>query len=213
MAIQFKCSCGKVVSAPDANAGKKGKCPGCGAVITIPAKAGASGSKAPPAAAPPAPAPAPAPAAPAPAAAAPQPYASPQSGLPQPGPAWPQQAPGRLRMASYQPAAKGGTFSFQNAPPEMLASQVAAFFAQRGYRLESGTPFDGVYGKGSDLMRILLGGFVQRYKFQVTIQVQPPWVWLHLAKGMSGAMGGLLGYSAVNRESDQVLQGLQMIFA
>ncbi len=37
MPIRIKCSCGKVLRAPDDAAGKKAKCPGCGKVIAIPA--------------------------------------------------------------------------------------------------------------------------------------------------------------------------------
>ncbi|MDQ7780835.1 MAG: hypothetical protein RDV41_14155, partial [Planctomycetota bacterium] len=41
MAITVSCACGKVMSVPDSLAGKKGKCPGCQAVITIPVPGGA----------------------------------------------------------------------------------------------------------------------------------------------------------------------------
>ena len=37
MPIKVTCSCGKTLTAPDAAAGKRAKCPGCGQVITIPA--------------------------------------------------------------------------------------------------------------------------------------------------------------------------------
>jgi predicted RNA-binding Zn-ribbon protein involved in translation (DUF1610 family) len=37
MPIQVTCSCGKTLTAPDAAAGKRAKCPGCGQVITVPA--------------------------------------------------------------------------------------------------------------------------------------------------------------------------------
>ncbi len=36
MAIEFFCSCGQKISVPGAMAGKRGTCPGCGAVVTIP---------------------------------------------------------------------------------------------------------------------------------------------------------------------------------
>jgi hypothetical protein len=36
MSIEVSCSCGKSLKAPDAAAGKKGRCPGCGAVLAIP---------------------------------------------------------------------------------------------------------------------------------------------------------------------------------
>ncbi len=37
MPIKVTCSCGKTLTAPDAAAGKRAKCPGCGQVITVPA--------------------------------------------------------------------------------------------------------------------------------------------------------------------------------
>jgi len=57
MAIEFTCtSCGKKMKTGDANAGKKGKCPKCGAVVDIP-KAGAAESPLNPPQSPPSPAP------------------------------------------------------------------------------------------------------------------------------------------------------------
>lgn len=35
MPIHFACSCGNPVSAPDAAAGKIGKCPKCGAAVNV----------------------------------------------------------------------------------------------------------------------------------------------------------------------------------
>ncbi len=37
--IRFKCECGKEFSVPETLAGKKGRCPGCGSLVIIPAKA------------------------------------------------------------------------------------------------------------------------------------------------------------------------------
>jgi len=62
--IRFNCDqCGTAIEVPDEHAGKRGRCPGCKALVTIPsAPAGESiPSPAPPAPAPPAPAPPPAP--------------------------------------------------------------------------------------------------------------------------------------------------------
>ena len=36
VAIQIKCGCGKVLKAPDSQAGQKGKCPNCGAILPVP---------------------------------------------------------------------------------------------------------------------------------------------------------------------------------
>jgi hypothetical protein len=37
--ITFNCSCGKTLRVPDANAGKRAKCPACNAVVPIPVPA------------------------------------------------------------------------------------------------------------------------------------------------------------------------------
>ena len=37
MPIVFNCACGKTLRVPDANAGRRAKCPVCGAVVDIPA--------------------------------------------------------------------------------------------------------------------------------------------------------------------------------
>jgi CheY-like chemotaxis protein len=36
MAISFSCECGKILSAPDAGVGKKGRCPVCGRLVVVP---------------------------------------------------------------------------------------------------------------------------------------------------------------------------------
>ncbi|MBM4073400.1 MAG: hypothetical protein FJ271_31425 [Planctomycetes bacterium] len=46
MAIQFDCSCGKTIKAIDELQGKKCKCPKCGQVLTIPARAAKSAASA-----------------------------------------------------------------------------------------------------------------------------------------------------------------------
>ena len=37
MPIKVSCSCGKTLTAPDAAAGKKAKCPACGQIVPVPA--------------------------------------------------------------------------------------------------------------------------------------------------------------------------------
>ena len=37
MPITFNCACGKTLRVPDANAGRRAKCPACSAVVDIPA--------------------------------------------------------------------------------------------------------------------------------------------------------------------------------
>jgi len=196
MTIQFQCQCGKLMKTADESAGKRGKCPACGAVITIPE-----------------------PAAPAPAAPSRKPPVRRQPGGPRPpvaveaaaGPG--QQAPGAAcRAISSQPTRNGHTFCFQGVEPNLVASRLGDFFRSQGYRLESGSSTYGTYGRGSDLLRILFGAFARRYKFKFDIRSQEPNVWLTVNKGMSGAMGGLIGYASMNREVKRILQGLRARF-
>ena len=37
MPITFNCACGKTLRVPDANAGRRAKCPACNAVVNVPA--------------------------------------------------------------------------------------------------------------------------------------------------------------------------------
>jgi len=46
MPIKLRCQCGKVLSAPDAAAGKAVKCPGCGKTIRVPTAAGSGAPRA-----------------------------------------------------------------------------------------------------------------------------------------------------------------------
>ena len=117
------------------------------------------------------------------------------------------------RMIQFQPLADAGNLCFSQVDPDVLAGEAQAFFTSRGYRLEEGTPLFGMYGKGNAALRAIFGGFVKRYKFQVAVAPQAPYVWLQVKKGMSGAMGGMIGYSRMKKETAAVLQGLQAYFS
>ena len=119
----------------------------------------------------------------------------------------------RSRMIQYQPQDEAGSLCFSQVDPDVLAGEVGAFFAGRRYRLEEGTPLYGVYGTGSAVLRALFGAFARRYKFQVVIQPQDAYVWLRVGKAMSGAMGGVIGYSRMRKETVAILQGLQAYFS
>lgn len=93
--------------------------------------------------------------------------------------------------------------------PGELADKVSARFQARGYRLEEGTNMDGVYANGSAAARVLVGGFAKRNKFSVKImQQQDGKCTVILDKAMSGAMGGMIGVSKMNKEYNEVQQML-----
>lgn len=90
-----------------------------------------------------------------------------------------------------------------------VADRVASYFAKEGYRLESGTATDGHYGIGNNFLRILFGAFVKRYKFHVQISAEGDKSRLSIDKGMSGAMGGAIGYSKMKKELTRIRAGVQ----
>src|SRR4030042_4683979 len=76
-----------------------------------------------------------------------------------------------------------------------LANYIQEFFKGEGYELEEETPEKGGYVKGSMGMRVLFGGFANRYKFNVNITNKEGMAHLDLTRGMTGSSGGLIGYS------------------
>jgi hypothetical protein len=118
----------------------------------------------------------------------------------------------QLGFAGAQASRGGGVrMTFKGADSLAVADAVGAYFAQRGYTLEEGTPVDGTYGKGSATTRALLGGFATRFKFKVAITPDQEGTALDFSKGMSGAMGGALGASKMNKEFKTIQGELQAL--
>lgn len=222
MPILLQCNCGKRLKVPDELAGRRGKCPACSTVLEIPAP-GSTNDVRPTVAAPDplegldddygiAPS---APVAPQPARS---PYASPapagggRAASPFGGGAPMGVSANVGRPVSVDQTNKYVTFHFTGVDPNALAGGVEAFFLRRRYKLESGTPFRGTFGVGSDIAHILLGWLVKRSKFRVGIVGNAQSAQLTVTKGMSGAWGGLIGYSAMNKETKKIISGLRTHF-
>ena len=103
-------------------------------------------------------------------------------------------------MCNFQQLPEGGALCFVNIDPNVLGYDINDFFLPQGYKFESGNLAHGNWGKGSDVMRALFGGFAERFVFTVTVVPQPPYTWMSIVKGMSGVMGGVIGYSKMNTE-------------
>ena len=58
------------------------------------------------------------------------------------------------------------TFMYNDVNIDEFPKRLEKFFKTLDYKLESGTNEKGVYGTGSNIMRILFGAFVKRYTFQ-----------------------------------------------
>ena len=120
------------------------------------------------------------------------------------------------RMVWLQALPDGAVaYCFQQVDPNVLAQDVSVFFNQLQYKFEGGTPMRSTWGQGDDTMRVLFGAFVKRYQFSVAIDPQPgtPYVWLRLSKAITGAMGGVIGYSQMNTEFQRVSGAMQRFFS
>jgi hypothetical protein len=108
------------------------------------------------------------------------------------------------RLISAQETQEGISYLFEKTDCTSLAGSLGSFFTAEGYKLEEGTPQDGVYGKGSGARRIIFGGLAQRYRFRVKIYPESKLVRLDMGKGMSGVSGGIVGYQALNDEFERI---------
>ena len=89
------------------------------------------------------------------------------------------------------------------------AAAVEGYFVSEGYRLEDGNAYDATYGIGNNLMRILFGAFVKRFKFKVQIIAEGSGSFVTVEKGMSGMMGGAIGYAKMKKELARVRVGVR----
>jgi hypothetical protein len=118
-----------------------------------------------------------------------------------------------LKMLQFSPLPEGGQLVFGDGTAQALADELAAYFVGRGYKLEAGSPFAGSYGIGSNLKRLLFGAFAKRYVFNFTVQPQAAGGIVTITKGISGAMGGVIGYRRMTKELETVLAELRTRFA
>lgn len=97
-------------------------------------------------------------------------------------------------------------FSFEGTTEEAIASKVHELFTKDGYTLEEGSQLKGKYGKGSKIMRILLGAFVKRFAWEVTISTQGGLTTAALYKETKGYAGGAIGVNQVNKEFKRLVE-------
>ena len=92
---------------------------------------------------------------------------------------------------------------------EAAAAAVEQFFLSERYRLEDGHTRDAVYGIGNNVLRILFGSLVRRYRFKVRVIPSGSGSNVFVSKGMSGAMGGAIGYVNMKNELARIREGVQ----
>jgi hypothetical protein len=103
------------------------------------------------------------------------------------------QAPPLLSLQSISIDDRGGTLTFSNASPEIVAEAFERFFDSHGFALEDGDRLNGTYGLGSRDMRLLAGGLAKRKKYDLHILTMEGGVQATVASAMSGWSGSLVG--------------------
>jgi hypothetical protein len=116
------------------------------------------------------------------------------------------------KLVSYEQNKKGASYLFKSTSSAYIATVVSIFFEAEGYELESGTLEDGTYIRGGGTRRPLSGVLAKRFKFRVRVSPESRKVRLNLTKAMSGAGGGVLGSSEMNRELERIANKIQSLF-
>lgn len=106
-----------------------------------------------------------------------------------------------------------GVFRFSKLTKDELATKVETFLKKKGYKIEEGTPFNAKYGKGSRVGRILLGAFIKRFAWQVTVEADGGFSKLTFFKEASGMVGGIIGVSQVKSEFQSIIGSLKNFHA
>ena len=92
------------------------------------------------------------------------------------------------------------SLSISDADFDDVASKLKELMTRQGYRIESGDEYDGVFGTGNDIARILLGALAKRYKFDVKVTDANGRTNVRVTKAMSGWSGGLIGKAKLKTE-------------
>jgi hypothetical protein len=111
------------------------------------------------------------------------------------------------KLVSFEMTKEGADCLFERTTASQLGMELDHFFGEERYRLEKGAAEEGTYGRGNAVMRFLFGGFVPRFKFNIRISDNPDRkTQLQFQKGMSGAMGGVIGARRMKRETSRLLE-------
>jgi hypothetical protein len=113
------------------------------------------------------------------------------------------------KVESFENDDKGATWVLNKTTVDQLSTEVQMIMTEDKYKLEKGTVNDAVYGRGNAVLRLILGGFITRFKFNVNITESEGKVMLKLAKGMSGAAGGVMGANKMKKETARLIDKIK----
>lgn len=95
-------------------------------------------------------------------------------------------------------------YVFKSTNKEDLGQKVNEYLKKQGYTLESGTNINATYGKGSKILRVLLGAFVKRFEWHIEISEINNSTGLTFTKKAKGYAGGLIGMNQVKNEYNRL---------
>ncbi|MCH2234645.1 MAG: hypothetical protein MK078_10360 [Crocinitomicaceae bacterium] len=104
-------------------------------------------------------------------------------------------------------------YRFKDTNVEELSGKVEKYLLGKGYKLESGTPENAIYGKGNKTLRILFGAFVKRFTWKVTVVADGNTTVLNFIKDEKGYWGGAIGVSQVKNEFKRITDALTQFHA
>ena len=107
------------------------------------------------------------------------------------------------------PTAKGMSMSFSGFTVEGVSNMLADFFISRGFTLGSGSKQNGVYETGSSGGRAVLGGFVKRQKYSVSVSGDENLSSAMIQSEMSGVSGSVLGVVRERKGREEMKSALQ----
>lgn len=102
---------------------------------------------------------------------------------------------------------RNNSFVVQGTAAEQLAVDVSNIFIAEGYSLEAGDIMQGQYGKGKKWLKLLIGGFANRFVFEASILQHKNGAQFTLSKhAISSMSGGLLGARKYTNEYERLLE-------
>lgn len=104
-------------------------------------------------------------------------------------------------------------FKFSKLSQDELSGKLESFLQKKGYKLESGVPHEGTYGKGNKVMRVLFGAFVKRFEWKVGVVPVDGYTELSINKSAKGYAGGVVGVNQVNNEFKSIVNSLTQFHA
>ncbi|WP_109435603.1 MULTISPECIES: hypothetical protein [Aquimarina] len=85
-----------------------------------------------------------------------------------------------------------------------FTQKVHELLQSHGYTLIQGNDANGMYEKGNRVLRILLGAFIQYFKFQIKTVENAEHLEVTVSRETSGMSGGLVGMNQVKKEMQAI---------